>query len=338
MRAENLHVLSCYFNHRRNSHLLKNAREWLKRTLDDGVTVHMAEHQIGERPFELTAEEFPHVHFHHVRGHAAHEVWLKEALIKKLMTLLPDHVKYVCWEDADVEHARRDWAAETIQMLQHHRVGQTWVHAIDMGPSGGVMRNEWGNDVDRSFSAAFIAGDVHSPLGDLLHEGRPRRKRHVPAEGYAPAREEDDGPQIDYRQHYGYSWAARRSTLEGVGLIDWLVTGSADYHMALGYAGIESNVAEDSSHGYRRRIREFQRLCEEHVKQDIGCVPGTIMAHYHGPKANRFYISRHAILTRSGFDPDKDLAYGLDGMPYLTGDNRVLRDGLRRYFSRRNED
>ena len=39
MRAELLHVIGCYFNHRRNPHLLRNARTWLERTQDAGVKV-----------------------------------------------------------------------------------------------------------------------------------------------------------------------------------------------------------------------------------------------------------------------------------------------------------
>jgi hypothetical protein len=62
------------------------------------------------------------------------------------------------------------------------------------------------------------------------------------------------------------------------------------------------------------------------------------MAHFHGPKNKRFYISRHSVMTASGFDPDRDLSHGADGLPQLIGDNRVLRDGLRRYFMRRNEE
>ena len=147
------------------------------------------------------------------------------------------------------------------------------------------------------------------------------------------------GVKSDRRQHFGYSWAARRDVLQGIGgFMDWLVTGSADYHMALAFAGLTSRIGEESSAGYRRRIREFAARCNEFVKQDVGVVPGAILAHYHGPKAKRFYISRHAVMTSSGFDPDRDVSYGVDGLPHLVGDNRVLRDGLRRYFMRRNEE
>ena len=336
MRAELLYVISCYFNHRRNPHLLRNARAWLERSQDSGARVIFVEHQIGERPYEFDPMMFPHVQLIQLRGTAAHELWLKEALLKRALGYLPEDARYVCWEDADVEHARKDWAPETVQMLQNHRVGQTWTHAIDFGPGGEVMTNEWGHDVDRSFAAAWRDGDVKCPAGDVLLD---KAGKCMPQDGYYGSGE--TGPvasKRDRRQHYGYSWAARRDVLQGVGFIDWLVTGSADYHMALAFAGLTSRIGEESSDGYRRRIREYARNCNEFVRQDIGVVPGTLMAHFHGPKNKRFYISRHSVMTASGFDPDRDLSTGGDGLPQLVGDNRVLRDGLRRYFMRRNEE
>ena len=289
--------------------------------------------------FEFDPAKYPHVNLLQLRGSDAHELWLKEALTKAGMARLPQDAKYVCWEDADVEHARPDWAAETVQMLQNHRLGQTWSHAIDFGPQGEVMRNEWGNDADRSFSAAFLAGDLPTPAGNVLIP-EAIAKCGTPVEGYGSGSCEAKAEyKRDHRQHFGYSWAARREVLQGIGgVMDWLVTGSADYHMARAFAGLPSDVKSDATPGYRRRLNEFARRCDEFVKQDIGCVPGTLLAHYHGPKVKRFYFTRHAVLSAGQFDPDVDLAYGMDGLPQLVGDNRVLRDGLRRYFMRRNEE
>ena len=75
-----------------------------------------------------------------------------------------------------------------------------------------------------------------------------------------------------------------------------------------------------------------------HVRQDIGCVPGTILHGFHGSKKNRVYLSRKDILVESKFDPDRDLTYDWQGIPSLKGDNRLLRDGLRRLMVIRNED
>jgi hypothetical protein len=55
------------------------------------------------------------------------------------------------------------------EMLQHYRVGQTWSHAMDLGPDGECVRNEWGSGVDRSFCAAWLDRDV-----ELLQAAIPR--------------------------------------------------------------------------------------------------------------------------------------------------------------------
>jgi hypothetical protein len=250
---------------------------------------------------------------------------------------LPDSARYLCLQDTDVRHLREDWAAETVHMLQHYRVGQTWSHSIDLGPQGEIVTNEWGNDADRSFCAAWLAGHVTADLTEGYHgEGAAFKvSTALKAQG-----------KMDWRQHYGYSWAIRREVLHWIGLLDWMVTGSADYHMALGFAGLLRNktakeLADDQgqlSVGYIRRLQEFADKCEAHVRQDIGCVPGTIAHDWHGPKRNRFYISRKQILIESGFDPDKHVAYDFNGIPYLAGDNRLLRDGLRTLAVARSED
>jgi hypothetical protein len=263
-----------------------------------------------------------------VRGGANQELWIKEALIKIGVRTLPQDWKYLAWIDADVSFVRKDWATETIHMLQHYRVGQPWSHSIDLGPNGEVMRNEWGNDADRSFCAAWVAGDVE-----------------VPVDGYGMAKAAYSRALLqtrekkDYRQHYGYAWAMRREAWDGIGgLPDWLVTGSADFHSALAFAGKLSTSEAYISEGATRRLREYALRCDEHIRQDVGVVHGTLIHGFHGAKRNRVYLSRKDILTESQFDPDRDLTYDWQGIPSLAGDNRLLRDGLRRLHVIRNED
>ena len=337
MRADLLHVVGVYSNPRRFASRLRLAREWIEHMHESGVRLILVQHAFGERPYDFDADDplLRGVNLVSLRGGPEHELWLKEGLVNAGFARVPEEAKYLCWEDADVRHVRSDWAAETVHMLQHYRVGQTWAQTIDLGPQGEVMTNEWGHDVDRSFCAAWLAGDIDEPTDGY---GQPQSRALF-------ARRTGEK---DWRQHYGYSWAIRRDALKGLGrLLDWMVTGSADYHMALGFCGKLRSVTEREladhrekglSHGYVRRLREFAQRCEEHIRQDIGCVPGTLIHGFHGPKKNRFYIGRKDILIESGFDPDVDLAADVNGLPTLVTDNRLLRDGLRRYNVQRNED
>ncbi|ACB95330.1 hypothetical protein [Beijerinckia indica] len=338
MHSNLLHVVGVYSNARRYQSRIRLLREWIGHMLDSGVQLTVVEHAFGERAYELDPNDstLRHVKIVQVRGGPEQELWLKEGLVNLGIGHLPEDAKYICWEDADIRHVRADWASETVHMLQHYRVGQTWSHSMDLGPNGECLTNEWGHDIDRSFCAAWLAGDVDMPEEAY---GEKRQSRALLTTGKG---------KKDWRQHYGYSWAIRRDALRGIGrLIDWMVTGSADYHMALGFCGKLDSITEKElndqratplSAGYIRRLREFARRCELSVKQDIGCVSGTVLHGFHGPKKNRFYISRKDILIESGFDPDIDLTQDVHGLPVLVGDNRILRDGLRRYHVQRNED
>ena len=328
MRSDLLHVIGVYSNPRRYQARTRLLREWIARTLDAHVELTLVEHAFGERPYELSKSDLgmEHVNLVQVRGGPAHELWLKEGLINLGIARLPEDARYVCWEDTDVTHVQHDWAAETVHMLQHHRVGQTWSHSLDLAPNGESVPLHCNRDVDRSFCAAWLAGDIDQINGAYATQ--------LQARSLLPK-----GSKKDPRRHPGYSWAIRREVLNDIGrLLDWLVTGSADYHMALAFTGLLTKGDERMSAGYLRRLREFAKRCDAYVKQDVGYVPGLILHHWHGPKRDRFYVDRYEILLESHFDPDVDLAYDVHGLPMLVSDNRELRDGLRRYLSKRNED
>jgi hypothetical protein len=324
MRADLLNVVAVYSNPRRFNSRLRLAKEFILRMLDLGITLTFVEHAFGERPFEFT-DFNRNVNLVQVRGGANQEIWLKEALAKLGFQRIKDtQWKYAALIDADTGFQRHDIAIETLHMLQHHPVGQLFTNSIDLGPSGEVVANEWGNAVDRSFSAAWVEGQVLDEKGNYGgHTGRALLK---------------NSETFDCRQHYGYAWGWRREAYDGTGgLIDWLVTGAADYNMAMGFAGMLKGDPNLSA-GYNRRLGEFAARCDRVIKQDIGVVPGLLTHFWHGKKKNRFYISRADILTESKFDPDVDLAWDSQGLPFLCSDNRVLRDGLRRYNMARQED
>jgi hypothetical protein len=327
MRADLLHVVLVYSNPRRFASRIRLIIETVHFMLNSGVRLTLVEHAFGERPFQFdrASPDMRDVNLVQVRGGANQELWIKEALIKCGVRTLPHDWKYLAWIDGDCKFVRPDWAKEAVHMLQHHRVGQPWSHSVDLGPNGEVMRNEWGNDADRSFSAAWMAGDVSVSAEDY---------------GQQPSRAMLKNPnKKDARQHYGYAWVIRREAWDGIGgLPDWMVTGSADFHAALAFAGKLAKSEAYTSPGATRRLREFAARCHEHIRQDIGVVPGTLLHGFHGQKSLRYYLTRKEVLEESKFDPDKDLTWDWQGIPSLNGDNRLLRDGLRRMLIIRNED
>lgn len=332
IQASDLHVIGVYSNPQRYAVRPRLLREWLPKVMRSGACITVVEHAFGDRSYEFDQAEMPGVTLIQVRGVQEH--WLQYALYNLGISRLPDHARYICVQDTDVEHTRQDWAVETIHMLQHHKVGQTWASAVDLNPSLDAEPNEHKTWVDRSFCAAFLAGDVKIGTGpycpDFSRVMLPTTK------------------QTDWRSHTGYSWAFRREVVQGLKrLPDWLIAGSSDWHMSIGFSGqlremcmreLSTGGAARYSQGYYDRLLTFADLCDRHVGMDIGCVPGLLSHSWHGSKKLRFYGAREAILTEAKFDPLIDLAYDVNGLPCLATTKSALREGLRRYTRARNED
>jgi hypothetical protein len=331
IQASDLHVIGVYSNPNRYKVRPRLLREWLPKVQASGASLTLVEYAFGDRTYEFTQAEMPDVNLLQVRG--SQEIWLQYALYNFGIAHLPNHARYICVQDTDVEHVREDWALEAVHMLQHHKVGQTWGTSVDLNPSHDAEPNEHKNWVDRSFCAAWLVGDVDLGKGPYI----PRYSRAM-----LPNKDKD------WRSHTGYSWAFRREVLTGLGrLPDWLIAGSSDWHMASGFCGKLRQMCDTElgkggagrySQGYYDRLIEFALLCDKHVGMDIGCVSGLLLHSWHGSKRLRFYGGREAILTEAKFDPYKHMAYDVHGLPYITATDPALREGLRRYGRMRNED
>ncbi|MCE2576008.1 hypothetical protein [Komagataeibacter sp. FNDCR2] len=331
MQSSDLHVICVFSNNRGWKSRERLLRRFIPHMLDSGVSLTIVEHVIGERPFVLSVDDgnflLRHVRLFQVRGSDRQENWLKEGLIRYGRQRLPDSARYIAQVDADVFFQRSDWAHATLDMLQVHRVGQPWSYSVDLGPDENPVEDENGRIMDRSFCAAWAAGDIRVTPDDY-GLGRPTAAWMLKS-----------GQRRDWRQHYGYAWAFRADVYDAIGgLPDWLVTGSADYISAMAFAGLLNTSDTYTSPSCTRRLRQFAALCDDYVQQDIGVVAGMLSHGFHGPKRKRFYLDRKDILREANFDPDLDLAYDRHGLPYLARDNRALRDGLRRLSVMRDED
>ncbi len=287
-----------------------------------GVHLVIVEHAFAERDFAVThGHNRDHLQF---RGREGYEIWLKESLINagfRHLTATAPNWRKAAWIDADVSFIRPDWAEATLEALDHYAVVQPWSYSIDLGPRFEPMANEWGNDVDRSFGRAFAAG--------VFRGGWP----------YADSAAGD----ADTRYHCGYAWAIRREAYEAIGgLIDWMPTGSADFHMALAFGGmLRSHVAKHESGrsaGYLRRLEEFAARCDQHVRGAVGYAAGLICHNFHGYKAKRGYFTADHILAETAFDPDHDLERDRFGIQRLTGAKPRLAQAIRSWFRQRDED
>jgi hypothetical protein len=282
-----------------------------------GARLTVVEMAFANRPFEVTQADNPR----HVQVRSAHEFWAKENLINLGFARLPRDARYIAWVDADLTFARPDWVQETLQQLQHYPIVQMFAEAHDLDPEG-LLLNSF-----RSFAYSYVHGIP--------------RKKGCGYYGGAPA-----GPvnaRIAYWHHPGFAWAARREAIDTLGgLFDVAVVGEADYIMAKSIVGEGLDVLYPGvSPGYRKAVSDWQAQALK-LRGNFGYVPGTVLHHWHGRKANRKYWDRCKILTDTQFDPSIDLNRDWQGLYQLVDHAEprsiLLRDAIRSYFRSRNED
>lgn len=285
--------------------------------IESGARLTVVEMAFGDRPFEVTEAGNPR----HLQLRSNTEIWQKENLVNLGMGRVPAEAEYVAWVDADLTFTRHDWVQETLQQLQHYPVVQMFAEAHDLGPDGTVLNSF------RSFGYSHIHGITRKKGSGYL--------------GGAPDGPRD--PRIAYWHHPGFAWAARRDAIDLVGgLFDVAVVGEGDYIMAKSLVGEAADVVYPGvSPGYRKAVMDWQSQALK-LNRNFGYVPGTVIHHWHGRKANRKYWNRCKILTDTQFDPTTDLRRGSHGLWKLVdhGDARsaLLRDSIRAYFRSRNED
>lgn len=311
-----LDVVTVVSNPRRFESRYKLYREFARHVQCSGARLTTVELAFGERHYEVTESGNPR----HLQLQTTSEIWHKENLIDLGVARLPHDWQYVAWVDADVVFARPEWVAETIHKLQHHPVVQMWSKAVDLGPTNEPIKEF------KSFAASYLeelaGGEVGSPAGY----------------GY--------GSKGSY-WHTGFAWAARRDAWDALGgLIDFAILGSADFFMAWALIGRLQSHLYQTIHGkvdgrytaaYSGALLEWQDRAEE-LKQDVGCVEGLLLHHFHGSKSKRGYNTREKILIDNAYDPGKHIHRDWQGLYQLDRKAVGLRDQIREYFQRRDED
>jgi hypothetical protein len=266
-----------------------------------GANLMLVEVTLGDRPPEVMGPG-------DLRLYTRDEIWQKECALNLGVSRLPSDWRYVAWIDADVEFVNPEWKDETVEALQHHSVVQMFRTAVDLGPEGQALNTH------RSFAAAYAVDDV----------------RAAPKTG--------SGAQ-GYPQHPGYAWAMRRDAWNSVGgLFDTAILGSADHHMAGALIGrVHEFRPPGISPAYRRRLDTWQDRAAA-LHKDLGVLEGTLLHHWHGPKAARKYRDRWKILLHHGYDPDQDLQRDWQLLHRLSARGERLRRDLRAYLHSRRED
>src|SRR3972149_3497987 len=133
--------------------------------------------------------------------------------------------------------------------------------------------------------------------------------------------------------HPGFAWAANKYAINALGgLLDSpAILGAADHHMALALIGkANRSYPADIHPNYKKQVLAWEARATEHIKKDVGFVPGTIIHNWHGKKKDRKYTERWEIYRIPPiYDPELDIKKDWQGVFQLTDRNIKLRDAIR---------
>jgi hypothetical protein len=286
----------------------RHYRAFRDNVLAAGARLIVVEAKLGSRPWEFAGDE----RVTHIAVRHKTLLWHKENLLNLgIMRALTDAIG---WFDADTEHRRKDIVPAIEDALQQYPVVQTFSDAINLGPQGEPLCIK-GSHVRPSFAKVWVSSG-----------------------STAKWRRADDEPLM--KPHPGYAWAARRSTLDEIGLLlDKCVAGSADLTMALAMVGRvdEALNRRPMTPAHRDSLRPWCERAAAVVKGNLGFVQGTIEHFYHGEPANRQHDTRDDMLVEHDFDPSTDLRLNIHGVLELTG-KPALERAFDRFLRARCED
>lgn len=235
-------------------------------------------------------------------------VWSKESAWNIAVARLPPEACYLCFLDADIQFANQDWIVETIHQLQHFKIVQPFESSINLGPTGGYL-DGW-----RSFGYAVQHG--------------------------LPIDSQTTGLASGSFYHPGFGLAIRRETFSELGgWMTWGILGAGDHHQMLALVNrVDESYPESIHPNYKALCLEWQHRANRHVRQLVGCTPGTILHHFHGSFKKRRYRSRWSILLKHQYDPMRDIKHDHQGLMQLTHEGMRMYSDLLRYYMERDED
>jgi hypothetical protein len=313
-RADDLGLVTCYFNPSGYVTKLENYRIFRDRIDRSGLRLWTVECAFGDQPFTLPKDD-PQV----IQIRSQSVLWQKERLLNLGIQQLPKDIQKVAWLDCDILFSNPRWAIETSQLLETRSVVQPFMRVFRLPPGTDAYRGtaeSW-----RSFAY------VHSLNAELVRQGN-----------------------FHQHGHTGLVWAGRRDWLAAYGLYDALVSGSADHLMAHAIfgdfdsacvtriMGQETPLQSPLRSHFLRWGETLHRAIGASTRGALGYVPGAVLHLWHGETVNRRYVTRHDELMRCGFDPTVDLRLGPMGTWEWNSDKPELHQWAVDYFTDRQED
>jgi hypothetical protein len=226
------------------------------------------------------------------------QIWHKERAINLAIgSIVPPTAEYIAWMDADIILCNPDWVKTAVHLLKRRwRVIHMFSHTQDLGPA-------W------------------QPVGEM-QEGYVYR--------YVNGRCIEHGHEIS-----GLGWAARRSVLINMPLLDWAISSGADSIMACAFFGKNQTDMLYHTLGYHKALSKWQNTANKIVGEQVGYVQGLALHSWHGPRDGRGYKQVERILLDDEFNPDTDIKLSGSGLYTFTGNNKKLEKDMMDWYLNR---
>ena len=283
-RQNHFWVITCYFNPCRYENRYQNYFKFAQRLRDQQVNLLTVE--------LVTSPDAAHLSRDHCDRYVQivqpDILWAKECLLNVALANLPGSSTQVCWCDCDILFENPLWAIKCSDALRSFKVVQPYGTSYFLGPhetmkAHGMFRS----------SASMASYYVNSHKATFVNS-----------------------PNM-FKGHPGYVWAARKEVLTRMGgFYDKCILGHADIVMGLAFCHQTSRdgaLSDTWSHwkpGWSQALlsdaRQWQRHTSALVDGNVGYVPMNIFHLWHGPRNNRNYEKRGALIA--DFDPNTHLS------------------------------
>jgi len=299
--------ITTFFNPAGYKNKKENYDKFRESSKKQGLKLVTVELEFGDYPFELNEDDADIVI--HVRGKKENLLWQKEKLLNIGLKKIPKNCDKVVWIDCDIIFENDFWVKETSELLEKYAVVQP-------------------------FSCIFNLPQKCVENTDLFVYGKGEGKKSY---GSAYAITED----FFLKKHSepGFVWSIRRDVLDKIGFYDKSVIGDGDVLMLYAFMNIPTFNSISSSTGFRDDYMKWSSLVSKYVgKKDIFYTEGSIYHMWHGNRKNRIYEDRRLIIKKNNYNPVTDIKEGDNGLWKWSSDKKDLHNGLKKYFSLRNEE
>jgi hypothetical protein len=309
-RRKDMHVIGVIFNPMRYRTRIELFHLWKKHMLESGVeNLHVVEVALGGRPFQITDPSNPYDMQLRTQTEMFHKEDAIMACIRKMSHTFPTW-KWASWIDCDVRFVNPTLLDDTI--AEHDRgfhLVQPWSFAKDLSTKHEIYNKD--------------KGFVYCYQNNIWQKQNKYGETGVP--------------------HPGYAWSGTREFFNKVGIITFSPLGAADHQMAWCALGRPEMTMPKNVHpGFTKMLELYSSKLFELTNGHLGLVPGEVLHSHHGPKFNRKYRGRWAILDMNngsgGYDPYTDMWFDENGLVVLTPKKPKMTQDIRKYFESRDED